>query len=178
MYPSSPIGILAPTLRQWLTTRRPNSRDMAGPGMAAVQSTGSPAIIHYEGWHGTPSRCHVIHRRHGNRVLFAFGIMEDGGTSPTNMIEELTAAMWKRCYPKDSFDRIEWFDAWPGHYSLTGRFHIQRVEFSRSNLGSGPVWFPIGADVPKDFVEEVRQVINVRVDRSMALAIAEGADLG
>ncbi len=151
---------------------------MAGPGTAAVQPTGSPAIIHYEGGQGTPSRCHVIHRRFGNRVLFAFGIMEDGGTSPTNMIEELTAAMWKRFYPKDSFDRIEWFDAWPEHYSLTERFHIQRVEFSRSNLGSGPVWFPIGADVPKDFVEEVRQVINVRVGRSMALAIAEGADLG
>ncbi len=178
MYPSSPIGSLAPTLQQWLTARRLDSRNMAEPGTAAVQPTGSPAIIHYEGGQGTPSRCHVVHRRFGNRVLFAFGIMEDGGTSPTNMFEELTAAMWKRFYPKDSFDRIEWFDAWPEHYSLTERFHIQRVEFSRSNLGSGPVWFPIGADVPKDFVEEVRQVINVRVDPSMALAIAEGADLG
>jgi len=46
-------------------------------------------MIHYEGFHGTSSRCHVVHRCLDDRILFAFGIIEDGGPSPTNMIEEL-----------------------------------------------------------------------------------------
>jgi hypothetical protein len=105
-----------------------------------------------------------VHRRLDDRILFAFGGIEDGGTSPTNMIEELATAMWKRFYRQDRFDRIEWFDAWPEHYSLTDRFHIQRVHFRQSAADSTPVWWRISADVPEDFVAEVRRVISVRLD--------------
>jgi len=31
------------------------------------------AMIHYAGFHGTTSRCHVVHRRLDDRTLFAFG---------------------------------------------------------------------------------------------------------
>ncbi len=102
-----------------------------------------------------------MHRRLDGRILFAFGGIEDGGTSPTNMIEELATAMWKRFYRKDRFDRIEWFDAWPEHYSLTDHFHIQRVHFRRGKADSTPVWWRISADVPEDFVAEVRRVIRL-----------------
>ena len=175
MSSSSPIVGLVPTLRQWLTAQRQTVRSLAGPNTGSVPHlTSSSAIIHYEGFHGIPSRCHVIHRRHGNRILFAFGIMEDGGTSPTNMIEELATAMWQRFYPKDRFDRIEWFDAWPEHFLPTNRLHIQRVGLLRSKGQSEPVWRRVGPDVPKDFVEEIRRVINVQPGLPAAVAAMEG----
>ena len=104
--------------------------------------------------------------------------MEDGGTSPTNMIEELATMMWTRFYPKDRFDRIEWFDAWPDHYSLTDRFHIQRVGFYHSKEESGPVWRQVGADAPEDFLEEVRRVINARPGLPAAPAVTKEAGHG
>jgi hypothetical protein len=153
-----------------IASQRAKIGRMAKPntGRTIQHPTDNAAVIFYEGFHGILSRCHAVHRLHGNRNLFAFGIMENGGTSPTNMIEELATEMWKRFYPKDRFDRIEWFDAWPEHYSLTNRFHIQRVGFSHSKGGSGPVWRRIGANVPQDFVEEVRRVINAVPERSTA----------
>lgn len=121
--------------------------------------TDDPTVVYYEGFHKIPSRCHVVHRREGDRILFALGHIQYGGTSPTNMIEELAAEMWKRFYPKDRFDCIEWFDAWPERYSLTNQFHIQRVRFANAKQGGGgPVWLPAG-DIPADFVDEVRRVI-------------------
>ncbi len=92
----------------------------------------------------------------------AFGHIENGGTSPINMMEELAVAVRHRFYPKDRFDRIEWFGAWPEHYSLVDRFHIQRVHIGDAKVGAGLVWQPISRDVPAEFVEEVRQVINVQ----------------
>lgn len=121
-----------------------------------------PTVVYYEGFHKIPSRCHAVHRRDGNRILFALGHIEHGGTSPTNIVEQLTVEMWKRFYPKVRFGSIEWFDAWPEHYSLTGKFHMQRVLFPESERGAargGPVWAPLGANVPEDFVDEVRRAI-------------------
>jgi len=129
--------------------------------------TDDPTVVYYEGFHKIPSRCHVVHRRDGDRVLFALGHIQYGGTSPTNMIEELATEMWKRFYPKDRFDRIEWFDAWPESYSLSNQFHIQRVRFPDGKQGGGPMWLPAG-DLPADFVDEVRRVITP--DTSMQAA--------
>lgn len=132
--------------------------------------TDDPTVAYYEGFHKVPSRCHVVHRREGKRVLFALGHIQHGGTSPTNMIEELAVEMWKRFYPKERFKTIEWFDAWPEHYSLTGRFHMQRVLFPEDTKGggrSGPVWVPVDEDVPKDFVDEVQRAITPKADQPM-----------
>ena len=123
--------------------------------------TEDPTVVYYEGFHQIPSRCHAIHRRISDRILFALGHIQHGGTSPTNAIETLTVEMWKRFYPKDRFDSIEWFDAWPETYSLTDRFHMQRVLLPNSKDDrDGPIWAPL-RDVPEDFVEEVRRVITL-----------------
>jgi hypothetical protein len=121
--------------------------------------TDDPTVVYYEGFHKIPSRCHAVHRRVGDRILFALGHIQYGGTSPTNMIEELAVEMWKRFYPKDRFDSIEWYDAWPVTYSLTDKFHMQRVVLA-GNKGdrNGPVWAAV-RDVPEDFIDEVRRVI-------------------
>ena len=160
---SSSISALAQTLDQWVTIKRRNA------GYAAMLKIGvsdpassEPTVITFDGFHGWPSRCHLVHRRYGERILVAFGHIENTGTSPTNMVEELASAVRLRFYPKDRFDRIEWFDAWPEHYSLTDRFHIQRVHFGDPKSGAGLAWVPISRDVPTEFVKEVRQVINVQ----------------
>lgn len=124
--------------------------------------TDEPTVVYYEGFHRIPSRCHAVHRREGKRVLFALGHIQHGGTSPTNMIDELAIEMWKRFYPRERFGSIEWFDAWPEHHSLTGKFHMQRVLFPEDKKGGdrgGLVWAPMGSDVPEDFVDEVQRAI-------------------
>jgi hypothetical protein len=132
---------------------------------AALQSTRhpteDPSVVYYPGFHGIPSRCHVVHRRDGNRVLFALGHIEHGGTSPTNMIENLAVWMHRRFYPDVQFDHITWFDAWPAHDSLTNKFHIQRVVFADSKIAADPMWVP-ARDVPADFVEEIRNTISLK----------------
>ncbi len=136
---------------------------------AALQSrkhpTDDPTVVYYPGFHGIPSRCHAVHRRVGDKVLFALGHIQHGGTSPTNMIEDLTVRMRKQFYPDVPFDRIEWFDAWPEHYSLTNAFHMQRVLFPKDEKGSygGPVWVP-ARDMPDDFVDEVRRAITPKAN--------------
>ncbi len=128
-------------------------------------ATDDPTVVYYEGFHKIPSRCHAVHRREGKRVLFALGHIQHGGTSPTNTIEDLTAEMRRRFYPKEHFENIEWFDAWPAHYSLTDKFHIQRVLFPKDTKDgdrSDPVWVPVGLDVPQDFVDEVCRAITPR----------------
>ena len=158
------ISTLAQTLGQWITARRWNDRRAPVLKIGVPDPASSePTVITFDGFHGWPSRCHLVHRRHGERILVAFGLIENGGTSPTNMMDELAAAVRQRFYPKDRFDRIEWFDAWPEHYSLTDRFHIQRVHIGDPKVGAGLVWRPVGRNVPAEFVEEVRQVINVQL---------------
>ena len=160
---SSSISTLAQTFGQWLIARHRNARRAPVLKIGVADPAASePTVMTFDGFHGWPSRCHLVHRRHGERILVAFGHIENGGTSPTNMVEELAAAVRQQFYPKDRFDRIEWFDAWPEHYSLTDRFHIQRVHIGDPKVGAGLVWRPVGRDVPAEFVEEVRQVINVQ----------------
>ena len=118
--------------------------------------TDDPTVVEYEGFNGIPSRCHAVHRRVGDRILFALGHIENGGTSPTNTIGTLAEDMWKRFYPNDRFEKIEWYDCWPPGYSLTGSFHIRRVVFPADR--GGPIWVS-ARDAPADFVEEVRHVI-------------------
>jgi hypothetical protein len=120
-------------------------------------STDDPTIVEYEGIHRTPSRCHAVHRRVGDRILFALGYIEHGGTSPTNAIATLTEDMWKRFYPDDRFDRIEWYDCRSPGDSLTGQFQMRRVVFP--DVKGGPIWGPAD-DVPADFMAEVLRAIS------------------
>jgi hypothetical protein len=119
--------------------------------------TDDPTVVYYEGFHKVPSRCHAIHRRVGDRILFALGHIEYGGTSPTNMAKALAVEMWKRFYPKDHFENIEWFDAWPDPHSLTNRFCMQRILIPR-NKDAEPLWQDVD-NVPQDFIDEVEQAI-------------------
>jgi hypothetical protein len=125
---------------------------------AHLHPSEDPSVVYYPGFHGIPSRCHVVHRREGDRVLFALGHIEHGGTSPTKLIEELAVRMHRCFYPDIPFDRIEWFDAWPPIDSLRNKFHIQRVVFQGGVVGTGPVWVGV-KDVPNDFIDEVRHTI-------------------
>ncbi len=181
MYTSLQISALIRSTGEWLSKQcLAIGGNVPLKTLAITQDPADdPTVFRYEGFHGTPSRCHVVHLRYGNRILLAFGLMEDGGTSPTNMIEELATAMWKRFYPKDRFDHIEWFDASPEHCSLTNRFHIQRVHFGNSEGRPELAWGRIGTDVPRDFVKEVRRVIDGRPNLPTATsAMAEVVDHG
>jgi len=116
-----------------------------------------PTIVYYPGAWGFPSRCHAIHRQDGDKVLFALVQVPNGGTSPTNMIEELTKRMHKKFYPYVPFSKIEWFDAWRLPWAGDKDVEISRVVFEKSNGSENVRWEPAG-ELPAEFVDEIRRV--------------------
>jgi hypothetical protein len=50
------------------------------------------------------------------------------------------------------------------------------VHFRRGKADSTPVWWRISADVPEDFVAEVRRVISVRPDAASVAVTMDDAD--
>lgn len=123
--------------------------------------TDDPTVVEYEGAFGVPSRCHALHRREGDRVLFALGHIRHGGTSPTNMIGELATRMRARFYPDMPAERIEWFDCWSGYDTSFGDgVRIARVHLQCDTRGryTDPQWSH-GPELPEDFRAEITRVL-------------------
>lgn len=116
-----------------------------------------PTIVYYPGAWGIPSRCHAIHRQNGDKVLFALVHVPNGGTSPTNMIEELTKRMHKKFYPYVPFSKIQWFDAWRLPWAGDNDFEISHVVFEKGNGSENVRWEPAG-ELPAEFVDDIRRV--------------------
>ncbi len=118
-----------------------------------------PSIIEYEGAHGFPSYCQVAHRRHGERVQFALIHMTYGGTSVTNMVEDLATLMRQQFYPKVDPGLIDWFDVEPPHtYYLRPDLIIHPVRMRHLNgIYSDPEWD--SQEVSPDWAAFVEKVI-------------------
>ncbi len=117
--------------------------------MSTRHPTDDPTVVYYEGFDGVPSRCHAIHRRVGDRILFALLHIQYGGISPTNMIEDLTVEMWKRFYPSDPFKNIDWYDCftvWEGAGPQINRVKLDRDRWCWESAD----------DLPADFIEEIK----------------------
>ncbi|HEV2424018.1 MAG TPA: hypothetical protein VGZ29_04230 [Terriglobia bacterium] len=101
-----------------------------------------PSVIQYEGNHGFPSFCQIVHRKQGERVQFALIHMPNGGTSPTNMFESLATHLRQRFYPKVDAGRIDWFDVVPPDLYQWMPFTITVVTMQHANgVYSDPSWY-------------------------------------
>jgi len=120
-----------------------------------MHPTDDPTVVYYDGAWNVPSRCHAIHGRYDDQILFALVHIPFGGTSPTNMIEELSAEMWKRFYPKDKFDQIEWFDC------HTMPFDERTAQINLVDLkGDSPSWSSVNVgNLPPDFVAAINDAV-------------------
>ena len=127
-----------------------------------LHPTDDPTVVYYDGAWNIPSRCHAIHGRYDNRILFALVHIPFGGTSPTNMIEDLSAEMWKRFYPAEKFYAIDWFDC------HTMPFDEKTVSINLVDLRDGsPSWSFADVDnLPPDFVAAINDA--VRRDQEIA----------
>lgn len=118
--------------------------------------TDDPTIEYYEGFHGYPSRCHIIHRQINGNVLFALGHVKNGGTSPTNMFENLATLLRRKYYPKIAPGQIRWFDVWID-VPYDGQKRINSVELTwNGSRYENPAWDD--APPPEDFVAEIDRV--------------------
>jgi len=115
-----------------------------------------PTLVSYPGDFGFPSRCHAIHCVYNDDVLFALVHVPNGGTSPTNMMGELTRRMHKLYYPEVPFNNIKWFDVYRLPWETVQDVRINRVVFDKESEGgmSKIYWQPAG-DLPESFFEEI-----------------------
>ncbi len=115
-------------------------------------------IVYYPGFWGMPSRCHAIHRRYDDVVLFALVHVKNGGTSPTNIIGELTRRMHKTFYPDVPFSKIQWFDVYRLPWERDQDPHINRVIFEKDGeSGSAKALWQPADQLPDDFADDVRR---------------------
>lgn len=100
----------------------------------ARAATDEPEHTHYfDGFHGFPSKCLVGYVREEGRALVAFSQYygsRGGGTSPTNLIEEL-ATDWREQHCADLSPEALWvYDHWPADFSLTNHEEFNRVRLA------------------------------------------------
>ena len=117
------------------------------------------SIVEFEGLHGFPSYCQIAHRRHGDRVQFALIHMTYGGTSVTNMVEELATLMRQRFYPGVDPGLIDWFDVEPPNtYYLRPDLIVHPVRMQhRNGIYSDPEWQ--SEEVSPDWTAFIEKVI-------------------
>lgn len=121
-----------------------------------------PTIVYYPGAFGFPSRCHAIHRVINDEILFALVHVPNGGTSPTNMIVELTRRMHKSYYPDVHFSKIRWFDVYRIPWRSDDEIHINSVEFKKDNeSGSTKVIWGRADRLPDDFVGDISRAVHL-----------------
>lgn len=125
-----------------------------------LHHTDDPTIVYYPGFLGVPSRCHAIHRWHDGVVLFALVHVPNGGTSPTNMMGELTRRMHKTFYPDVPISKIQWFDVFQLSWESAQDLHINRVDFEKNDDGSLRVLWRSADTLPDDFVDDIRRALN------------------
>lgn len=117
-------------------------------------------VVNYPGLWGVPSRCHAIHRWHDGEVLFALVHIPNGGTSPTNMIAELSRRMHKTFYPDVPISKVRWFDAFRLPWESDVDLHINSVDFEKDSADGPPkiIWRP-AEGLPGSFVDDIRRVL-------------------
>ena len=111
-----------------------------------------PTVVYYEGFFGVPSRCHAIHRREGDRIIFALVHIKHGGSSPTHMIEKLAAEMRKRFYPSIPVEKIEWYDCFMV-------FDHEAARINRVIIDQQGWHWQEAKDLPNDFVQEIEDTV-------------------
>lgn len=119
-----------------------------------LHPTDDPTVVYYPGVGGLPSRCHAIHQKFGDRILFALVHIPNGGTSPTNMIKELTKRMHREFYPGLQMKDIDWFDCWVLPWESADEPTITCVVEGEDGH---PSW-QVPGNLPQEFVERIRQV--------------------
>jgi hypothetical protein len=133
-----------------------------------------PSVFEYEGFHGVPSFCQIVHRQHQGRVQFALIHMPNGGTSPTNMAASLATLLRQQFYPKIDPGLIDWFDVVPPHaYNFHTDLTIHPIAMRHANgVYSDPDWDISSSDnLPEDWEQIIRDTI-VRGQKARDFAFA------
>ncbi|GEM_PF-2881895 len=119
-------------------------------------------IVYYPGAFGVPSRCHAIHHVFNDEILFALVHVPNGGTSPTNMIGELTRRMHKQFYPEVPFSKIKWFDVYRLPWEASQDVHVALVSFEKdSENGAAKVHWRAADDLPERFINDIRRAVGL-----------------
>jgi hypothetical protein len=129
--------------------------------------------FYYAGFGGAPSKCRLIRWESEAVIYIALSHIKWGGTSPTNMFEELATAVRATYYPEsDPFD-LEFFDHWPAQHSLTQREELIPVILNWSEEGKcyQEVERRRDLDAPPDF----RRMVSDIVAKARAFARERGA---
>jgi len=117
--------------------------------------------FYYHGFGRAPSKCRLVRWETDVVVYVAFSHIMWGGTSPTNLFEELATAVRAAYYRDVDPDAIEFFDHWPAEHSLTQREELIAVDLdwdgeSKSYLN--PKWRR-DLQAPSDFRQMVTDVV-------------------
>lgn len=138
------------------------------------------SIFRYLGIGHAPSRCQIVEDRtpDGN-VFFAFIHIPYGGTSPTNLIEDLCSEIRRTRLSDIPEGQITWLDVYPEEVLRPGmRFHdkviggeywkmdlprIQQVTFEEEGF-SNPTWSRPQA-LPESMRAKINEAICRRIDK-------------
>jgi hypothetical protein len=130
-----------------------------------------PSIFTYEGIMQYPSYCQIAHRQDADHVEFALIHSLYGGTSPTNIFENLATHLRQRFYPNVDAGLIDWYDVVPAglnNYS-SDPMRIDRVQMTSSNgVYSSPSWSRYQSPSGDDWAHFVLEVID-RVQLAQAI---------
>lgn len=84
--------------------------------------------FYYTGFNRATSKCRLIRWETEVAIYIAFSHIKWGGTSPSNMFEELATSVRATYYRDADPDAIEFFDHWPSEHSITGREELIPVQ--------------------------------------------------
>lgn len=101
--------------------------------------------LHYSGFNNNPSKCGYGAGQIGASNIMVFEHKNEG-TSPQNMIEELTTTLFNKDFPGTSPSNLRVFEA---DFSGTGLFKFQEVIFQR-----------VISNEPKGFLNVLKSVFS------------------
>lgn len=99
--------------------------------------------LHYSGWHNVPSMCGYGSGQIDGHIIMVFEHKNEG-TSPQNLIEELTTELYNRDFLGIAPSNLRVFEA---DFSDTGLFKFQEVTFQ-----------DITSSEPKGFIDRLAAV--------------------
>lgn len=117
--------------------------------------------FYFVGFGRVPSKCRLIRWETDAVVYIALSHIKWGGTSPTNMIEELATSIRAVYYRDADPDSIEFFDHWPAEHSITQREELIPVDLDwdrASKSYQNPIWRR-DLQAPSDFRWMVSDVV-------------------
>jgi hypothetical protein len=121
-------------------------------------------IFYFEGSFSYPSYCKIVHFRAKSRVKFAFVHVNNAGTTPSNMFDNLATAARLRFYPDVPPDRFDWYDVAITSLEKPFMGYFYRVKLEHKNgVYFNPSWSPVNweDECDRTVKEKVQELTNV-----------------